>query len=322
MAAAASCSPALILLAWSIARERPLVRPIPTRRELRDSAIVGALLLGGGMGCVAFGEQTVPSGITALLIATDAGLGRDPRRDLPRRAAAAPGRHRDRRRVRRRRDPRRPAASRRQRVRSTRSASPPACSPRSPGRPVRCSPHIAPSLPGRPLVATGLQMVLGGLVLVGHGHGHRRARAPSTSARSPAIRSSRSLYLTVIGSLLAFTVYGWMLRAAPLPLVADIRLRQPGRRGHPRRDRPRRGDRAADGRRRRRDHRGRGRADRHRARPDGSDPAAVVRVHRPESPPSPTGKPATDSLTAEAQAFGRSQPCAGHGSQRSGRSSR
>ena len=27
-------------------------------------------------------------------------------------------------------------------------------------------------------------------------------------------------YLTVIGSLLAFTVYGWLLRVAPLPLIA------------------------------------------------------------------------------------------------------
>ena len=59
----------LILLAWSIAREgRAFV--VPSRREWRDSAIVGALLLGGGMGMVAFGEQTIPSGITALLIAT------------------------------------------------------------------------------------------------------------------------------------------------------------------------------------------------------------------------------------------------------------
>ena len=41
----------------------------PTRREWRDSAIVGTLLVGGGMGLVAFGEQTVPSGITALLVA-------------------------------------------------------------------------------------------------------------------------------------------------------------------------------------------------------------------------------------------------------------
>src|SRR6478736_9046403 len=58
----------LILLAWSVAREgRAFV--VPSRREWRDSAIVGALLLGGGMGLVAFGEQTVPSGIAALLIA-------------------------------------------------------------------------------------------------------------------------------------------------------------------------------------------------------------------------------------------------------------
>jgi hypothetical protein len=59
----------LILLGWSIAREGRSFVP-PTRREWRDSAIVGALLLGGGMGLVAFGEQTIPSGITALIIAT------------------------------------------------------------------------------------------------------------------------------------------------------------------------------------------------------------------------------------------------------------
>ena len=41
----------------------------PSLRQWRDSAIVGAMLLGGGMGMVAFGEQTVPSGITALIIA-------------------------------------------------------------------------------------------------------------------------------------------------------------------------------------------------------------------------------------------------------------
>ena len=28
------------------------------------------------------------------------------------------------------------------------------------------------------------------------------------------------VYLTVVGSLLAFTAYGWLLRVAPLPLVA------------------------------------------------------------------------------------------------------
>src|SRR6476620_7092315 len=56
-----------ILLAWSLAREgRSFV--LPSRREWRDSAIVGALLLGGGNGLVAFGELTVPSGIAALLV--------------------------------------------------------------------------------------------------------------------------------------------------------------------------------------------------------------------------------------------------------------
>jgi drug/metabolite transporter (DMT)-like permease len=41
----------------------------PSWREVRDSAIVGGLLLGGGMGLVAVAEQTIPSGIAALLIA-------------------------------------------------------------------------------------------------------------------------------------------------------------------------------------------------------------------------------------------------------------
>ena len=49
MAAARFFLAGSILLAWSIAREgRSFVRP--SRREWRDSAIVGALLLGGGMG--------------------------------------------------------------------------------------------------------------------------------------------------------------------------------------------------------------------------------------------------------------------------------
>jgi drug/metabolite transporter (DMT)-like permease len=69
MAAVRFTMAGLILLTWSVAREGRAFVP-PTRREWRDSAIVGALLLGGGMGMVAFGEQTIPSGIAALLIAT------------------------------------------------------------------------------------------------------------------------------------------------------------------------------------------------------------------------------------------------------------
>ena len=68
MAASRFLIAGLILFGWSIARAGRAFR-WPTIREWRDSAIVGALLLGGGMGMVAFGEQTVASGIAALFIA-------------------------------------------------------------------------------------------------------------------------------------------------------------------------------------------------------------------------------------------------------------
>jgi hypothetical protein len=58
---------AVLLAVVSVVRRGSIARP--TLREWRDSFIVGAFLLGGGMGAVAWGEQTVPSGITALMIA-------------------------------------------------------------------------------------------------------------------------------------------------------------------------------------------------------------------------------------------------------------
>ena len=42
----------------------------PGRLEWRDAAVIGGLLLAGGNGLLAVGEQTVPSGIAALIIAT------------------------------------------------------------------------------------------------------------------------------------------------------------------------------------------------------------------------------------------------------------
>ena len=56
----------LILFAWSRWRGSPS----PSRREWRDGAIVGFLLLAGGNGAVGWAEQKVPSGITALLVAS------------------------------------------------------------------------------------------------------------------------------------------------------------------------------------------------------------------------------------------------------------
>src|SRR5207249_2347492 len=57
-----------VLLGWSIFREGRAFA-WPSRREWRDTFIVGGLLLMGGMGLVSWGEQSVPSGITALMIA-------------------------------------------------------------------------------------------------------------------------------------------------------------------------------------------------------------------------------------------------------------
>lgn len=55
-----------LLAAW--AEWSGIPRPTPT--QIRDAAVVGTLLLVGGNGAVVFAEQFVPSGLTALLIAT------------------------------------------------------------------------------------------------------------------------------------------------------------------------------------------------------------------------------------------------------------
>lgn len=44
--------------------------PSPSAREWRDAFIVGTLLLGGGMGLTAVGEMTVSSGLTAVFVAS------------------------------------------------------------------------------------------------------------------------------------------------------------------------------------------------------------------------------------------------------------
>jgi drug/metabolite transporter (DMT)-like permease len=185
---------------------------------VRDSAIVGALLLGGGMGLVAFGEQTVPSGITALLIAMMpvwvAILGRIFLGErLPRMAvvgivtgfagvAILIG----------------PSA-----VGGSGALDPiglaaiivsPICW--SVGS--LFASHRA-VLPPRPLVATGIQMVLGGIVLFSIGAMTGEFGRFDVAAVSQASFAA-FVYLTIVGSLVAFTAYGWLLRVAPLPLVA------------------------------------------------------------------------------------------------------
>jgi drug/metabolite transporter (DMT)-like permease len=207
----------LVLLAWSAVREGRAFR-LPSRREWRDSAILGALLLGGGMGMVAFGEQTVPSGITALLIALMpvwvAILGRAFLGErLPPVAVVGivvgfvgvailigPSAFGGSGAL----DPLGLAAL---------IVSPIAWSSGS-----LFASHRA-TLPNLPLVSTGAQMICGGLILAIMSLVSGELR----DFRLDAI-STESLvaltYLTVVGSLIAFTAYGWLLRVAPLPLVA------------------------------------------------------------------------------------------------------
>ena len=174
------------------------------------------------------------------------------------------------------------------------------------------------TLPGQPLVATGLQMLCGAGVLA------VMALLSGEPARFDLAAISREsflalAYLTVIGSLLAFTVYGWLLRVAPLPWIATYAYVNPVVAvilGTAILNEPL-------------DPRtlvagavivgavalivtARGRMQAPRARP----PPSRRRGHEARLPRRQRG------VAEPAQDFGRSKPCAGHGSQRSGRSSR
>ena len=78
----------------------------PTRLQVRDASIVGAMLLLGGTGLVAWGQQTIPTGIAALLIGLVPDVAGDLRPGAVRRSRSGARRRRHRRRPRRRGDPR------------------------------------------------------------------------------------------------------------------------------------------------------------------------------------------------------------------------
>src|SRR3712207_7349669 len=66
MAGARFAGAGAILFLWARFRRAP----VPTPVEVRGAAITGLFLLLGGNGAVVWAEQRVPSGITALLVAT------------------------------------------------------------------------------------------------------------------------------------------------------------------------------------------------------------------------------------------------------------
>jgi drug/metabolite transporter (DMT)-like permease len=206
----------LLLLGWSVARGGRSFQA-PSRREWRDSAIVGALLLGGGMGMVAWGEQTVPSGIAALLVALMpvwvAILGRIFFAErLPGLAIAGiaigfvgvavlVG----------------PTAFGSTGALDAAGLAAILISPLCWSIGSLYGSHRA-VLPRQPLVGTGLQMLTGGLVLA-----VMAILSGEFGTFDPGAISSESftalVYLTIVGSIVAFSAFSWLLRVAPLPLV-------------------------------------------------------------------------------------------------------
>jgi drug/metabolite transporter (DMT)-like permease len=203
----------VLLAAFLVVRHGPGVLRVPLRRVLAASA-VGVLLLTAGNGGVAFAEQTVPSGLAALLVA-EVPLWlvclRLLARDTPRRATLAgtalgfigitilalPGSH--------------PAGTKLWGVlviigATMCWASGSFASPRVP-------------LPAHPFVAATYEMLVAGTMLVILGAATGEVGKVHLSA-IPARAWVALAYLIVFGSLVAFSAYVWLLGNAPLSLVA------------------------------------------------------------------------------------------------------
>jgi drug/metabolite transporter (DMT)-like permease len=203
----------ILLAAFLTIRHGPGILRVPPRRAL-SAGLVGVLLLTGGNGGVAVAEQTVPSGLAALVVAAVPlwlVCMRLLASDTPRRATIAgtalgfggiailalPGSH--------------PAGTALWGVLVIIGAT--ICwsagsfaSPRLP-------------MPSHPFVATSYEMLTAGMVLVAAG----AATGEFGKVRLAAIPLHAWLalaYLIVFGSLVAFSAYVWLLGNVPLSLTA------------------------------------------------------------------------------------------------------
>lgn len=201
-----------VLAVACVAFDRSAIR-WPSRRELVDLAIVGGFLLVGGNGLVAWGEQTLPSGIAALLVGLSpvsmvvvAWLAFRERQTrivwlgvlvgfVGVAILAAPD----------------PSGG----IDGTGLAAVLAAEGFWAVGSVYASRHesdVSPSLLG-----TAIEMGIAGLLLlvVGAAIGEVGAiRAPSASSLAA------TAYLIVVGSLVGYTAYAWLIRNAPLPVVS------------------------------------------------------------------------------------------------------
>ena len=209
---------ALVLLTVLMIRMGPAVMTI-TRRQLASVALISVLLLGFGIGNVTLAEQHVPSGVVALLVSAMplwVVLLRTATGDRPALVTwigiviglagvatlVAPGR-----------------------VAGLAGSSPATVTMWSlivMGGSMcwAFGSFISPrlDLPRNPLVLTTYEMFIGGAVLMAAGF------ARGEQVESLSTYSTRSwlgwLYLMIIGSLLAYTTFVWILDHAPLSLIS------------------------------------------------------------------------------------------------------
>ncbi|MFD5431617.1 EamA family transporter [Kitasatospora sp. NPDC127067] len=202
----------LLLTGYLLVRQGPAGLKV-TKRQLASSALVGLLLLTGGNGLVVLGETSVPSGLAALLVAavplwmvvlTAVGGERPRPAEL---AGVLLG------------------------LVGLGVLSAPAIGGSI--EPTGVIMIIAATLlwatgsfatkripmPDNVLAASAYQMLVGGVgdLVIGLGRGEQHGLDLGTiSGRSWLALA----YLVMFGSLLAFTAYAWLLRSAPLTLVA------------------------------------------------------------------------------------------------------
>ncbi|HEU4631271.1 MAG TPA: EamA family transporter [Gemmatimonadaceae bacterium] len=204
----------LLLLGWARLRGAPW----PARGQWRNVALVGAFLLFGGNGAVVWAEQRVPSGVTALLVATLPlwmvvleWLGPERRRPSGRGllgvllgivgiiVLVGPGALVGSGNV------------------DLVGAGVLVLGSLLWGIGSLVSKHA--DMPGSPQISSALQMLAGGALLLALGLAAGEAGQVALGAVSGASLAGL-LYLIVFGSLLGFTAFAWLLRVEPPSRVA------------------------------------------------------------------------------------------------------
>jgi drug/metabolite transporter (DMT)-like permease len=202
-----------LLFAWSVGRGDRAGDPLG-RRQWGAAAIVGGLLLAGGNGLVTLGEETIPSGVTSLFIATvPLWLVLIARVVLKERVG-----------------PREVGGILLGFAGLVLLAGLPGGEELALEGVVMLA--VAPllwaagslysrraPLPKRPLVGTGMEMLAGGAILavVGVVRGELADVEPARFSLASILALA---YLVVFGSIVAFTAYIWLLRSARTSLVA------------------------------------------------------------------------------------------------------